>query len=230
MAEPDISGIFSRMTSSNAAAARFERAAARLFGAAALACSSLGCSDESASKPAEPSPSVWVGEVEGSDARVALAQRDGAVTLFFCGGDDSYMTDTRWFAEDALPNAAFSFTDGGWSVNGVLEKGVASGSVQTETDAARDWTAARVDPRTIAGLYAGVAPCGKLGLIVTQATADDEPSGQGTCLRVEASGVIVEQVNPVRLVQLRSTHEISVTVASAPDQQFTVLPVASVEQ
>ena len=228
MAEPDISGIFSRMTSSKAAAPRFERAAARLFGAAALACASLACSDESASKHAEPSPSTWVGEVEGSDVKVALAERDGTFTLFFCGGDDSYMTNTRWFAEDALPNAALSFTDGGWSVNGGIEKGVASGSVQTETDAARGWTAARVDPTTIAGLYAGVAPCGKLGLIVTQATADDEPSGQGACLRVEASGmIVVEQVNPV---QLRSTHEITVTVASAPDEQFTVLPVASAER
>ncbi len=140
------------------------------------------------------------------------------------------MTDTRWFAEDALPNAAFSFTNGGWTVDGAIEKGVASGSVQTETDAVRGWTAAGVDPRTIAGLYAGVAPCGKLGLIVTQATPDDEPSGQGTCLRVEASGSIVEQVNPVRLERLRSTPEISVTVASAPDEQFTVLPVASAER
>jgi hypothetical protein len=230
MAEPDVSGIFSRMTSSKAAALHFERAAGRLFGAALLATASLACSDDPASKPAESSPGVWVGEVEDSDIKVALAERDGNFTLFFCGGDDSFMTNTHWFAEDALPNAAFSFTDGGWSVNGAVKKGVASGSVQTETDTARGWTAARVDPTTIAGLYAGVAPCGKLGLIVTQATADDEPSGQGTCLRLEASGMIVEQVNPVRLVQLRSTHEIAVTVASAPDQQFTVLPVVGAEQ
>jgi hypothetical protein len=66
-------------------------------------------------------------------------------------------------------------------------------------------------------------------LIVTQRSAEEEPTGQGACLLDSEQGLIVEQVNPVRL-EHSLTREISVTVASAPDEVFTVRPVAGAEQ
>jgi hypothetical protein len=104
-----------------------------------------------------------------------------------------------------------------------------SGNVQTEAEPTRAWTAERSDPQTLAGLYTGQAPCGKIGLIVSQASPADEPTGQGACLRVDDSATIVEQVNPVRL-ELSATRELLVTVPSAPDERFTVRPAASVRQ
>jgi hypothetical protein len=229
MEEPRISGIFSRMRSTKSCALRFEAAAERWLGAAALACVPLGCGGEPESERAEPSASMWVGEVSGTDVKVALAQRGGASELFFCGGDDSYTSSTKWFQNGALHTAPFSFTEGGWSVAGVIEEGTVSGSVQIEADISRGWTAEPTDPRTLAGLYDGVAPCGRLGLIVTQPTVDDEPTGQGACLRFVNGGSFVEQVNPVRLA-LTSTRELLVTVPSAPDEPFTVRPVAGAER
>ena len=83
------------------------------------------------------------------------------------------------------------------------------------------------DSSTIAGLYEGSAPCGKLGLIVTQKSPQDPPSGQGACLRMEAGQAVVEQVNPIRLAERSVAREIAVTVPSAPEQEFTVRPVAA---
>lgn len=219
--------IFSRMKSSKAGALRAES----LLCAAVLACFAAGCAGDESPRRAEPSPRAWVGEVQGTDIKVALADRGDSVALFFCGGDDSYTDSTRWFSEGALLGEPFSFTEDGWSIDGGIDERVFSGSLKTdiETDIARNWMAEPVAPGTVAGLYEGDAPCGKLGLIVTQATVDDAPTGQGACLRVENSDVIVEQVNPVRL-ELSPLRELFVTVASAPDETFTVRPVASAPQ
>ena len=221
-------GIFSLMPSSNALASRFGRAQ-RGLGAMTVAVFALGCSVETKPGVSQAWASAWVGAVQGTDVNVALVDRNGAVELFFCGGPDSYANKTRWFAEGALPADPFSFTSGGWTVDGVVRNGDASGSVQAASDdAPANWTAAATDPATIAGLYEGSAPCGKLGLIVTQPTAEDEPTGQGACLRVEGERITVEQVNPVRLTQRSAKDEISVTVASALDERFTVRPVTNV--
>jgi hypothetical protein len=227
MGQTRIWGIFSLMRSSNAHASRFGRAQHRL-GAVTLAVFALGCSAEAQPGASQSSPSVWVGAVQGTEVKVALVDRNGAVELFFCGGPDSYATKTRWFAEGAMRADPFSFTSGGWTVEGVVREGGASGSVQAASDAPAEWTATVADPATIAGLYEGDAPCGKLGLIVTQLTAEDEPTGQGACLQVEGERVTVEQVNPVRFAQRSAKDEISVTVASAPDERFTVRPVTNV--
>jgi hypothetical protein len=220
-------GIFSLMHSSNAHALRFGRAQHGL-GALTLAVFTLGCSAETQPGASQSLPRVWVGAVQGTEVKVALADRNGAVELFFCGGPDSYATKTRWFADGALRADRFSFASGGWTVDGVVGEDGASGSVQAASDAAADWTASVAKYATLAGLYEGSAPCGKLGLIVTQPTAEDEPTGQGACLRVEGERVTVEQVNPVRLTQRSAKDEISVTVASALDERFTVRPVANV--
>lgn len=206
-----MSGIFARMRSSKAPAAL-------------LACFALGCSGDP-----EPEPGVWVGEIEDTDVKVALADKGGgAMVLFFCGGDESYATGTRWFPEGVLRAQPFSFTEGDWHVEGVIEAGVARGTVSSDDSSSRSWLAASTDSSTIAGLYEGTAPCGKLGLIVTQRGPKDEPRGQGACLRVEGERAVVEQVNPIRLAEGSLTREIAVTVASAPEQEFTVHPVAAV--
>jgi hypothetical protein len=225
-----ISGIVSRVKSGTARAWCLVRGVAgRWLGSAALACFTLSCSDDTEATTADPMPGVWIGEVRDTDVKVALADRDGAPQLFFCGGDASYTTHTRWFAEGALLTTPFSFSESGWSVTGVVNGDSVSGTLLAETETTADWMAAGADSSTIAGLYEGIAPCGKLGLIVMQRAVEEEPTGQGACLRDSEQGLIVEQVNPVRLAH-SLTREISVTVASAPDEVFTVRPVVSAEQ
>jgi hypothetical protein len=228
MVQSRVSGIFSRMKPRKARSVRIGRAVLRGC-AAALACFSLGCSGDAEPDPAEQSAHMWFGEVQDSDVKVGLAEQDGTVTLFFCGGDTSYTTDTHWFADRALLSEPFSFSEDGWSVDGAMKNGILSGSVQSAVAESREWTAAPADSTTLAGLYVGAAPCGKLGLIVSQSRQDAEATGQGACLRVEGETAVVEQVNPVRL-ELSATRELQVSVASAPDELFTVRPVVSVAQ
>src|SRR4051812_1150525 len=111
------------MRSRKAGALRSEAAAQFIFGVAGLACFALGCSSDAQPEQAAPSAKTWVGEVRGTDVKVALAQRGQALALFFCGGDDSYTLSTRWFNEGALLTAPFSFTDGGWNVTGAIDAG-----------------------------------------------------------------------------------------------------------
>jgi hypothetical protein len=194
--------------------------------AALLVGFALGCSGDP-----EPEPRVWVGEIVDTDVKVALADKGGgAMVLFFCGGDDSYVTSTRWFLEGVLRAQPFSFTEGDWRVEGAIEASLARGSVSSDLFPSRSWAATSIDSSTIAGLYEGSAPCGKLGLIVTQPSPKAEPRGQGACLRVEDGRAVVEQVNPIRLAEKSFTREIAVTVASAPEQEFTVRPVAAAAQ
>jgi hypothetical protein len=231
MATARISGIFARMTSSKPRALRSPPARFRLLGPSAVACLALGCSGDPEPSPAGQSPNAWVGAVEGSDVKVGLANQDGMVLLFFCGGSDSYASHTRWFTGDGVRPDPFSFAEAGWSIEGAIgSDGSITGTLRTESDDAGSWSAEPVAPRTLAGLYEGAAPCGRLGLIVTQATTRDEPSGQGACLRVEGELAIVEQVNPVRLEWAGSERELLVTVSSAPNEEFTVRPVANAER
>jgi len=206
-----MSGIFARMRC--------------LLVVAQLTWLTLGCSGDP-----EPDPRVWVGELEGTDVKVAVADKGGgAMVLFFCGGDDSYTTHTRWFPEGVLRAKPFSFSEEDWRVEGSIKGNLASGEASSDLFPSRAWSATAGNSSTIAGLYEGAAPCGKLGLIVTQRSPSDAPSGQGACLRMEGGRVVVEQVNPIRLAD-SGTRELSVSVASAPEQEFTVRPVASVAQ
>jgi hypothetical protein len=215
------------MQASKAGVSSFQRSVARGFSCVVLAFAVVGCGDDSEPKEAEIDlPRVWVGEVADSDVRVGLTFEDGRTNVFFCGGARSLATSTRWFSGDALLDDGLSFTEAGWSVNASVDGSSVVGTVEPGGTGALDWVAREIAPETSAGLYEGEAPCGKLGLIVTQASKDDEPSGQGACMGIEGETLIVEQVNPVfeRISEL----EIPVTVESLPGDEFTVRPVVAV--
>jgi hypothetical protein len=79
---------------------------------------------------------------------------------------------------------------------------------------------------TIAGLYEAVGPCGKVGLIVSQASAGDAPAGQGAC--VPASGKAdPEQVNPIRPLERGADGSIAVTVDGAQVLVHAAAPPAT---
>jgi hypothetical protein len=196
----------------------------------ALGLAAAGCAEDSEPKVAEmeDTPRVWVGEVADSDVRVGLTLQDGRINLFFCGGAESFDTNTRWFSEDVVQADGFSFTAGGWHVEASVDGESVMGTVEPDDGDTREWSALEIAPRTSAGLYEGTAPCGKLGLIVSQPSEDDEPSGQGACMRVEGDSLVLEQVNPV--FERSADFEIPVTVESQPDEEFTVRPVVAAEQ
>jgi hypothetical protein len=69
------------------------------------------------------------------------------------------------------------------------------GEVELGDDVTRSVLAEEVEPSTLAGLYEGKADCGRLGLIVTQATKDAAPTAQGACTNTK--GKPPQQVKPI---------------------------------
>jgi hypothetical protein len=79
-----------------------------------------------------------------------------------------------------------------------LTRGGLSGSVE-QNDEKHSFSAVRVAPGTIAGLYEGTSDCGRIGLIVSQPDVDSDPHGQGACV---GEGHAPEQVNPILPIAL----------------------------
>ncbi len=139
-----------------------------------------------------------VGTVSESDIRVAAVVENDRARLFFCGGPSSFATSTRWIVADLGRDGKFEFDDSGWAVQGTLNRGGLSGSVEQNAEK-RSFSAVRVAAGTIAGLYEGATDCGRVGLIVSQPDRDSDPQGQGACV---GEGHAPEQVNPILPVSL----------------------------
>lgn len=171
----------------------------------------------------EKAPIVWVGDVADSDVKIALAVDGNNVgSLFFCGGDETYEETTRWFRGEmpsGIENSVDS--DGGWSAAFTIEASRVNGTLTSPDGDALDFTARTVRHDTLAGLYEGRGPCGLVGLIVDQPSADDTPSAQGVCL--DADGV-AEQVTPIKPLELDEEGGIVVTVGSSTEE-LSLLPV-----
>jgi hypothetical protein len=87
------------------------------------------------------------------------------------------------------------------------------GSVLFPDGTAHPFDAAPVAGGTLGGLYEADDPCGKVGLIVDQASAATEPTSQGACV---SQGVnLVEQVTPLRPLTRASDGTIRVLVGTS---------------
>ena len=146
-----------------------------------------------------PSPNrsryCWVGSVDQTDVRVALLVGTGKARLFFCGGAGSYATTTRWFDIAYDGSEHIDFTEQAWRIHAHLFGTRFTGKVVLGDGVERSLDADRTSAETLAGLYEGTAECGRLGLIVTQATPDAVPASQGAC--TSDSGAPIQQVDAV---------------------------------
>jgi hypothetical protein len=197
----------------------------RKLGCALLATAACGSSSgPSPSAPADASTApaairTFVGDVTGTDARVAVLATATHARIYFCGGDASFATRTHW-----IPSAAVAGTQlappspdsTGWSVEGQVDDAGASGSVVMGDAGTFAFHANPLAAGTIAGLYEAQGPCGHLGVIVSQASPADSPAAQGACLPAVGSGMAsVEQVNPIQPLSRASDGSIGVLVNGA---------------
>jgi hypothetical protein len=171
----------------------------------------------SSSSPAPAAPRVFVGAVDGSDARVGVVATDHSARIFFCGGAATYKTMTHWIPSapiDAHGAVAQPADAAGWVVAGQVASAGVSGTVTPAGGAALNFHADPVATGTIAGLYEAAGPCGKVGLIVAQGSSGEMPAGQGACL--PATGTAdPEQVIPVRPIERAGDGTIPVVVGGA---------------
>ena len=185
----------------------------KLFGFA-LALSTFACGE---GPPGSPAARVYTGEVTGTDVRVGIIATERHARVFFCGGATSYETMTRWITADVDAMHQLKLpADAGptWGIQGSVADAEISGSIDVGDGVPRVFRATVVNERTISGLYEGTSGCGRLGLIVIQATPDSAPVGQGACV-----GPVLEQVNPLEPIVRTADGAIRVTVGSPPAER-----------
>jgi hypothetical protein len=183
---------------------------------------------ESATPAPEATPRVFTGEVAGTDAQVSAIVTSHHARLYFCGGASTYTTLSRWIpAVTSRGEVTADETAGkGFSVRATLDGDELSGTLSTGDAGAYSFHAGVTNDGTVAGLYEATSPCGKVGVIVTQATAKDEPAAQGACIGT-GNVVDIHQVNPVlplvrtkdgsiRVVVDGSSTEVLVRAAAPP--------------
>lgn len=173
----------------------------------AMATWAAGCGDDTA--PAGPrggtsgqlsaersaSPLRWVGAVEQTDVSVAVLAGAGKARVYFCGGAQSSAASTRWFDFPYDGGEHIEVEQDSWRIHVHLTLRGLVGEVELGDQVTRSVQASKVDPSTLAGLYEGTADCGRVGLIVTQATKSAPPTATGAC--TSTNGKPPRQVQPV---------------------------------
>jgi hypothetical protein len=180
------------------------------FFAAAIALAAVACGDGA---PSSVPARIYTGELAGTDVRVGIIATEHHARLFFCGGPSSYQTKTRWVTSDIDAAHALqlpSSPNETWVLRGTVTDAEVTGSLDMGDATPHTFRATMVSERTISGLYEGTAPCGRLGLIVVQATPDMPPVGQGACV-----GTTLEQVNPLEPIVRTPDGTIRVTVGTS---------------
>jgi hypothetical protein len=189
-----------------------------LRGAVLSAGTVLGCGSSSAPHPVAAAR-VFIGNVDGTDAQVALVATSSRTRVYFCGGNSSYSMLTRWFTLDVDSSGAVHAPApdaGSWSLDGHIAGTDITGSITIADGTAYTFRATAVGEGTLAGLYEAPAPCGKIGLIISQPSAQSAPAGQGAC--IDSSTLPkVEQVNPIRPLSVAADGTIRVQVVGATD-------------
>jgi hypothetical protein len=175
----------------------------------------VSCGQSPAAKT-EAAP-VFVGEVSGTDARVALVTSAHHARFYFCGGDSSYATSTRWLVApvDAAGAVALGPTTSiPWQLSAQLGSDAVAGTVDRADGTPVAFTAVRAGAGTLAGLYEVMAPCGQVGVIVAQPARDVDAVVQGACINADPSVPIV-QVSPLMPLVARADGTIAVVPGGA---------------
>jgi len=149
----------------------------------------------------------------GTDVRVGIIATEHRARVFFCGGATSYETMTRWITADVDATHQLRIpADAGptWGIQGTVADAEITGAIDVGDGALRPFRATVVSERTISGLYEGSAGCGRVGLIVIQATPDTPAVGQGACV-----GPVLEQVNPLEPIVRTPDGAIRVTIGTS---------------
>jgi hypothetical protein len=155
-------------------------------------------------------PRAYVGEVEGTDARVGIFGRDRAsYRIYFCGGSSTVGSLTHWFNTTAPPPSD------GYDYGIQVERDLAEGEIITPSGDRHAFTARPVTWGSIPGLYEANAPCGKVGVIISAVPDSDELHVQGACL----GQVIADarQVNPILPLTRANDGSVEVQVEGETD-------------
>jgi hypothetical protein len=172
-------------------------------------------------------PRVFTGEVAGTDAEMSAIVTAHHARLYFCGGDSTYATLSRWVPSKVSGSdvSADAPAGAGWTLHASIDGDQLDGELSTGDAGTHSFHAGVIDDRTMAGLYEATSPCGHVGVIIMQPSAQDAPAAQGAC--IGDGNVDIHQVNPVlplvrakdgtiRVVIDGSSTEVSISAAAPP--------------
>jgi len=189
-----------RSPSWSAAGARW-RAALGAMVAGALASS---CGTPASREAAPGSTSLYIGSLDGGDAKVAVVRDGSRWATYVCGGRDTLSSMTAWFQgslDSSRDTTAFEASAEGKELRASLTLDSVSGTLTVDGAATR-FVTSRVSNSSPAGLFQSASGGCRTGLIVPPA-GQGEPQGV-YCADLRAAGKptvrIFEQVNPVEPV------------------------------
>lgn len=160
---------------------RFALAFAALTGLAA------GCEESSTAsppgQPSEPAAALYLGIVDGTETRIAIAQGGSELTAYACGHGATLDEHTRWFSGelDGGDGGAAELTADGWQLHVFADPASMRGELIAPDGRALAWTAARarLDPESEVGLYESFDTGCRSGVIVWEAIPGDACGAQG---------------------------------------------------
>jgi hypothetical protein len=102
-------------------------------------------------------PVVYVGNVDGSDAKVAFVVEDGKILGYTCGGNATWSTHSSWFPMNdtsVLGDGSFELTGAnGHMLQGLYSADAAEGTLSLPDGTELAWSATIAAENTPAGLY-----------------------------------------------------------------------------
>ncbi|HVJ93273.1 MAG TPA: hypothetical protein VM580_25905 [Labilithrix sp.] len=180
---------------------------------------SASCSDSAPVKTPEIASGTYVGQVEGSDARVAVVVGPTSLVVFVCGGSASYETSTVWFRANRTETTQIDLSRenrkihldpaGATTLAGGLELGDGSDSHNVRVT--------RVGDDAIEGLYEVKDAEGQAGVVVSNA---DE--AQGAFIQNITAKIL--QIVPIRPIALVENRFLRVNVANRTIEVSRVVP------
>jgi len=174
--------------------------------------------------PEEPAGSqVFVGEIAGSDALIALVVQDGQLVAYACGGPNTWGSHTGWFygsvnAGQIGPTTA----PNGHRLEGRLSGSSASGSFTLPDGTTLSWTAQQARPETGAGLYSHEQDGQLTGLIVTN---EGRMAGASRLATGDATGLYAPVQVTTPPTGTSPSPTVGITFPNRPPVNITLTPV-----
>lgn len=138
-------------------------------------------------------PGTYVGDVEGTDARVGVVVGIQTVVVFVCGGPGTVGTATAWAngerAREGSTTLASATRKMTLSRDAADEKGEIVGGLVEGGIAPLKFAAKRVAPGTTAGLYEATDEFGRTGVVV-----DDKGRAQGALIPTGSTSTVFQVI------------------------------------
>jgi hypothetical protein len=143
----------------------------------ACALTTGGCADDDGDD--DRSDRLLTGFADGDIALAGVREGD-ILTMYVCGGEQTYATHTMWFHALSIAGDVVDGQSGTASVHGELDgDGDIAGTFRGPDGMDRAWSMSRISDGSLAGLYTAETAGCTTGVIVWE-SGTDQSSGQPT--------------------------------------------------